>query len=68
MNSESKNICNMPKLMNIEVYQSEETGKFYIEFIDWYSKNSRHIWQDKNITEEQLFTLLTVLYPLEAEV
>ena len=63
MIGETKNVCNMPSLMKIEVHQSEETGKLYIEFIEWCSDNGDHgLWQNKSITESQLYMLFTMLY------
>ena len=63
MISETKNICNMPTLMEIKVHQSEETGKLYIDFIEWCSDNKIHgFWQDKSISEDQLSAFLSILY------
>jgi len=31
--NEEDNVCNMNKLGTIEIYQSEKTGKLYLEFI-----------------------------------
>ena len=60
---ETENVCNMPEVLNIEVHRSEQTGRYYIEFIDWSGTGRVGSWTTRNITEAIFNVLLKICYP-----
>lgn len=60
---EKDNICNLPKLANIEIHRSNETGKYYLTFIEWMSGWNDGLWQDQEITEYTARMMLAFCYP-----
>ena len=60
---EKDNICNLPKVANIEIHRSNETGHFYITFIEWASGFNDGLWQNQEIDEDIARLLLSICYP-----
>jgi len=60
---EKNNICNLPTIAKIEIHRSAETGKFYLNFIEWASKWNEGRWQDQEITEQTVRMILSFCYP-----
>ena len=60
---ETCNVCGMPKLTDIEIHKSKDTGKLYINFITWDDKvkATRGLWRSEEITEEDLKEIYRVL-------
>ena len=67
--NEEDNICNMNELGKIEIYQSEKTGKIYLDFIMHSKKFSNYgSWQiTKEIFPEEFEKLENTLLDLKAE-
>ena len=65
MYEEDENVCNLPKVLTIEVHNSEKTGKFYIEFIEHteVTNYNNGCWTDREICKDEFKTLLKLCYP-----
>jgi len=57
---ENTNVCNMPEKATIEIHQSKETGKFYLNFICWNNRGYDGIWL--NSKEEISPEVVNVIY------
>ena len=60
---EKDNICNLPKIADIEIHRSNETGKYYLNFIEWVSEWNEGRWQAQEINEHVVRMLLSFCYP-----
>ena len=60
---ENDNICNLPKLADIELHRSNETGHYYLTFIEWVSGWNDGMWQDQEISEDIARLILSLCYP-----
>ena len=60
---ESENVCNMPEKATIILHQSNETGLYYIEVINYddHIRAAKGCWKTKAITEERLLKLAGVI-------
>jgi len=60
---EKDNICNLPRIATIQIHRSSETGKFYLNFIEWMSGWNEGRWQDQEIPECVAKMMLSFCYP-----
>lgn len=58
---ETENVCNMPELFTMELHQSEQTGKFYLNFISWIGPTEAGEWTDIEITSKDVENLLEIV-------
>ena len=59
---ETENVCNMEKIATIEIRQSEQTGKKYLNFICWNDRGYNGIWQEsKEIPEDVIEKIYKIL-------
>lgn len=64
---ECENICEMPTLAEIEIHQSEETGKIYLEFITMFESEistdlEYGIWyESKPLPDKALKKIIKIL-------
>lgn len=57
MLKETNNVCNMPTVMDLRLHKSEDTGRYYINFLQ-YDREPEGRWLDKHITEEEAKRLI----------
>ena len=61
---ETENVCNMPKLLTLEVHRSEETGRYYLEFIDTSGMTANQgVWSNRGFSKAKFISLMKELYP-----
>lgn len=58
---EAENVCNMPELFTMELHQSEQTGKLYLNFISWIGSTEVGEWMDIEITSKDVENLLEIV-------
>lgn len=58
---ETENVCNMPELFTMELHQSEQTGKFYLNFISWIGPTEMGEWTDIEVTSMDVENLLNIV-------
>lgn len=61
---ETENVCNMPKLLTLEVHRSEETGRYYLEFLDTSGMTANQgVWSNRGFSKAKFISLMKELYP-----
>lgn len=58
---ETENVCNMPELFTMELHQSEQTGKLYLNFISWIGPTEVGEWTDIETTSKDVENLLEIV-------
>lgn len=58
---ETENICNMPELFTMELHQSEQTGKFYLNFLSRIGLTEVGEWIDIEITSKDVENLFEIV-------
>lgn len=58
---EPDNVCNMPELFTMELHQSEQTGKLYLNFISWIGPTEVGEWIDIEITSKDVESLIEIV-------
>lgn len=64
MKGESENVCNMPTICRIEIHKSEETGKYYSEFIQFRECKDQSecgVWNDKHISKKKMQEVINLI-------
>jgi len=55
------NICNTPKLATIELHHNKYgTGEYFATYITWVGRDTDGFWIDKQLTKEELDTILSI--------
>ena len=60
---EKENICCLPTIAKIVIHRSKETGKFYLNFIEWMSDWNEGSWQEQEVPEDVVRLMLSFCYP-----
>ena len=65
MYGEKENISNMPELLTVQLHRSNETGRYYLQFIDHSETtcNNDGIWTYIPIEDSMAKQLLRMCYP-----
>ena len=62
---ESNSICNLPCQATINIYKSDETGRWYIEFMSLIDELENvcelGLWTEKYFTKKEAFSLMRYL-------
>ena len=58
---ETENVCNMPYLFTMELHQSEQTGKFYLNFISWIGPTEMGEWTEIKVKSMDVENLLNIV-------
>ena len=60
---EKGNIGGLPSIADIELHRSDDTGHFYLKFIEWFSGWNEGRWQCQEIPEDSARIIMSFLYP-----
>lgn len=63
---ETNNVCNMPEVASIIIHRSDDTGRYYVEFINHglcevESLCKFGLWTEKRITKKKSIFLMKYL-------
>ena len=62
---ETENVCSMPSIMKMELHRSKETGKYYVEYIQYSEEGRKGWWVNKKISAKKAQELLTMIKSLK---
>ena len=58
---ETENVCDMPELFTMELHQSEQTCKFYLNFISWIGPTEVGKWTEIEVKSMDVENLLNIV-------
>ena len=58
---EKHNVCGLPKIADIEIRQSKETGKYYLNWIAWVDDLPIGLWTTQPLPKSKVDKILGML-------